>query len=1205
MWEIHTFGNGDVIASVLAGIRLLMMTGPYTGLLLFAILLLSALAIGNFMIDRRQYFPLFFGAVVVFYISTQIPVDVLVVDEVNSDVADQAVAGVPLAVALPAYASGYAGWRFTQLVETAFAIPANYSTGRSTLNRPMFDLQKIVGAEIRDGDLEERIGSYLMDCVFADMELTPPLAGSPTITVLRTSGDLLTDIATANLARAVGMTGIPCATYYTGELVPRFAIGSPGYDKSNRYLQTELQVMPLSILDEVGIADALLGNLIPAGQTGRQLINNAMIIKAWRQAMIQEKSKYKDTTASVAELQKTLTINLKQQAFSTSNLVQKMVPMLRTIIEGIVYLSTPVVLVLAMSPAMGAVLGLYIKMFLWLQTWGPLYAILNLVFYQEARARLTSITAAGGFGSVNLSSYDSYLEFVSMMNSVSGDYIWMVPTVGWALVWGGSSIGSALSGAGRSAQDTSSHVAGEFAAGRGQTMLEGQGPRWEQKTQLSNGTFADGVIGHASGSHMTMAPVSGSSGISMVDQAGTMTMRGQDGSVTSLAANGAMTVQNPYGSYSKDRDGKLTSGVFRGKVFDPESGRSMFMQQEVRGDEIYSRGVYRDGSGMEHQVEQVQNQSSGEQVSRLDSFQSAGLKGELKTQSDGTSELSLKRTGSSSVSHPGGKTTSGMFQMEDTYIQQPGVSGGFVHVAGTAQRIDREGEEKLSIARPGGGGELQDVLSRPGVAHAVSGTESNVVQGKKTQDGLLFTPAAGPGGSVGSVEGTIPLLVKDQEGHEYLLPKAVVSGQNLAFDSHGQPQNGFTASAAMETGKDRIQASGTVTKDPQSGQYTMKASNMTFSRKLGGESSGEQMVVPVSGNNYLELNKGEVKHFGNPHDSGTPWSYSGEVIDFQTGEKSQRTMRFDGQDVYASTGEAGSTLTKVAGDGSKMVIDGDMHSSAGAKYTRSWPSRTGLVQVGTDSGGRPVVEPRTFSQKETGVVKFSPDKGIEYSGKNDELTEHSSRGASQLSGNVVLMDKGSLVGRDGHSLVPAPSGDAAGHVLMSAEQVPVFVSSSGDESTQVRQRGIGQGLQGEPVVRNVTQVPASGAEARVQIEGGQSSNFYQDQVQIHADDQMKSSYGHWFLEAARASKNLDSHAMADKYGEWAGSLANLMKLEGFDPDNKEHQGRLLMGLEMTDKVRNVGEKTLLYGSRFGSILKSMDMAKRSKQAQQATGNIRP
>ncbi|MCX5727376.1 MAG: conjugal transfer protein TraG N-terminal domain-containing protein, partial [Nitrospirae bacterium] len=188
MWEIHTFGNGDVIASVLAGIR-------------------SALAIGNFMIDRRQYFPLFFGAVVVFYISTQIPVDVLVVDEVNSDVADQVVAGVPLAVALPAYASGYAGWRFTQLVETAFAIPANYSTGRSTLNRPMFDLQKIVGAEIRDGDLEERIGSYLMDCVFADMELTPPLAGSPTITVLRTSGDLLTDIATANLARAVGMTG--------------------------------------------------------------------------------------------------------------------------------------------------------------------------------------------------------------------------------------------------------------------------------------------------------------------------------------------------------------------------------------------------------------------------------------------------------------------------------------------------------------------------------------------------------------------------------------------------------------------------------------------------------------------------------------------------------------------------------------------------------------------------------------------------------------------------------------------------------------------------------------------------------------------------------------------------------------------------------------------------------------------------------------
>jgi hypothetical protein len=165
---------------------------------------------------------------------------------------------------------------------------------------------------------------------------------------------------------------------------------------------------------------------------------------------------------------------------------------------------------------------------------------------------------------------------------------------------------------------------------------------------------------------------------------------------------------------------------------------------------------------------------------------------------------------------------------------------------------------------------------------------------------------------------------------------------------------------------------------------------------------------------------------------------------------------------------------------------------------------------------------------------------------------------------------------------------------MSAEQVPVFVPSSGDESTQVRQRGIGQGLQGEPVVRNVTQVPASGAEARVQIEGGQSSNFYQDQVQIHADDQMKSSYGHWFLEAARASKNLDSHAMADKYGEWAGSLADSMKSAGFDPDNKEHQGRLLMGLEIADKAESAVEKALLYRLRFGQLFKLANDEKHKK-----------
>ena len=587
MWEIHTFGNGDVIASVLMGIRLLMMTGPYIGLLLFAALLLTAMAIGNFAVDRRKYLPLFFGIIVIYFIGTQIPVDVLVVDEVNSDVADQVVAAIPLAVALPAYVSGYAGWRFTQLVETAFAVPADYSTGQSTLNKPLFDLQKILGAEIRDGDLESRLESYLSSCVFKEMDLDPPLVGSPSIGVLWTSGDLLSAISTVSLAYEVGPTSIPCATYYTGELLPRFLLGTPGYDKTRRYLQADLQVVPLSLLDDEGIANRLLGTLLPAGQTGIQLIHNAMIIKSWRQARTHESGDYKDVTRAVADLQRTLTINLKEQSFSTSRLVQKMVPMLRTMIEGIVYLSVPIVLVLAMSPAMGAVLGLYIKMFLWLQTWGPLYAVLNLVFYQEARARLASITAAGGFGSVNLSSYDSYLELVSMMNSVAGDYIWMVPAVGWALVWGGSSIGSALSGAGRSAQSTSSQIAGEFASGRGQTMLEGQGVVWEPKTRLASGEMTNGTIGLSSGSQQVMMPTPGSTGVSMVNQAGVISHFGGDGSRVEVASNGNRSISDVHGTrqYSQ-RNGSmvLESGAFReNNVLDTVSGQTVEAQVQGLG----------------------------------------------------------------------------------------------------------------------------------------------------------------------------------------------------------------------------------------------------------------------------------------------------------------------------------------------------------------------------------------------------------------------------------------------------------------------------------------------------------------------------------------------------------------------------------------------------------------------------------------------
>jgi hypothetical protein len=48
-----------------------------------------------------------------------------------------------------------------------------------------------------------------------------------------------------------------------------------------------------------------------------------------------------------------------------------------------------------------------------------------------------------------------------------------------------------------------------------------------------------------------------------------------------------------------------------------------------------------------------------------------------------------------------------------------------------------------------------------------------------------------------------------------------------------------------------------------------------------------------------------------------------------------------------------------------------------------------------------------------------------------------------------------------------------------------------------------------------------------------------------------------------------------------------------------------MGLELADKAENVAGKALMYGVRFGSLFRAMEMAKRSKQAQRAVGGTKP
>lgn len=573
MWEIHTFGNGDVIAGLLSGLTLMMTSTTMMSIFVVCGLLMMLFIIGNPLGESRRAISAFAGLVVIVYLTTVITQTVLVVDEVNPEIGNQPVQNVPLILAAPAFVSGFIGWQITSLTESVFtvatgtggpplAFPNVYRSSRTGPNRAMFDFQKILDAQLT-GESIARVANYIHHCVFADID-----AGRLNLATILNSNDLLAAMASTNDADTID--GLTCRDYYTNVILVLMVPGDPDYDRSIKSLETNLNITPLSAFTAPVLAGQIAANLLPTVQTGTQMINNAMLTKAWQNAASQELDKYEGFTGSKAEQTAALSQTLKAQSYGVSNIVQKLIPMLRTLAEGMVYGLAPFVLVFAVSPGMGAFMGLYLKMFLWLQAWGPLYAVINYIVFSEAHSRMVSLSnGAGAFNGVTINSYPILTDLTGMLNSAAGDLIWMVPAVAWALVWGGSSLGGALSSAGRSAQSSSEQISTAFARGEGKVMMEGTPARFEWAVE--QGQVAD--AGHTL-NHRSWQAVSGSQGIGMIDQMGGMTIRGRDGVNSTYSPKGYYEINTPDGTATYDaKTGYMTAGVRRQEVArDPMTG---------------------------------------------------------------------------------------------------------------------------------------------------------------------------------------------------------------------------------------------------------------------------------------------------------------------------------------------------------------------------------------------------------------------------------------------------------------------------------------------------------------------------------------------------------------------------------------------------------------------------------------------------------
>ncbi len=493
-WTIYTFGDGDLVAMILNAVKLLVGSGlgslTTAAALAGVAIMLASVAFRT--APWNVFLQWFLGLVLVIWGLLSGTATVTVEDVIDPRIPSQVVTDLPLLIAVPAAVSSEVSYTLTKAA-TTLSLNGELGDPGTTIARPTMALQALLDAELPDGDLSQNLVTYLTTCILPEIGLTytdQAAAAAP---------DLLAYITSANYAvnMPVMVDGRPgptmtCPDVYSGVLVPNFSSTGtqPEYKRAVDQLACQLPGSRGLMTTGAGTCqnppppwDELQGALQTLQLTmvdPETAFKNVLIAKAWDGAVAGTKTK--PNFASLAWARETqdhdrvvelVNENLARQQMLSASLGQalgrrNLLRLMRGLADGLVYLSSPMLLVAVLSPAIFRLLGLYTRLYIWLMLWGPLTAAAHYLITANAISLITATAIYGGNNILGIvrGNWWPLLMQVAQFNATATDIMFAIPALALGIAWGGvSGLGAVASGFAQRTTDQ----AGEAA----QTLMKG------------------------------------------------------------------------------------------------------------------------------------------------------------------------------------------------------------------------------------------------------------------------------------------------------------------------------------------------------------------------------------------------------------------------------------------------------------------------------------------------------------------------------------------------------------------------------------------------------------------------------------------------------------------------------------------------------------------------------------------------------------
>ena len=457
-FDIITFGNSLLLNDVFNAVASVFGNDSYSVALGTCMTAASIGIMISAVLQGKMVNLLWFLQVIFLYMLLVVPkVTVNIIDKTDIDPAHvvggwtvRRVDNVPIGLALTASSvSTFSSWLTTSF-ETVFSLPNEM---RFQTNGPLFGqslIKKAMSYKVQNPELQESLKSFWQSCVFYDIAL-----GFYTFGDLAKETDILSFVGTHTVqTRGFYLGGSGAPTFETcadGVSQLRTQIDNDLFDAQQSIGNTVRTTMPSS--NQVAASGwaampVAFQYLTSVSISAKNLLMQSVMANSMDDGL-NALAGNADANAAIQAYALARAERERETSFGTmGKMAGDMMPLLRNMIEGLIYAVFPLVGLAIMFPNGWKAMGYYAKMLIWIGLWPVAFALLHymMTFFGSLAGAKAATLAAGGVGAYTLETQLGLQEVFNKYEAISGYIMTMLPMVTYVMVSQGGTMMAGMVG---------------------------------------------------------------------------------------------------------------------------------------------------------------------------------------------------------------------------------------------------------------------------------------------------------------------------------------------------------------------------------------------------------------------------------------------------------------------------------------------------------------------------------------------------------------------------------------------------------------------------------------------------------------------------------------------------------------------------------------------------------------------------------------